>query len=182
MEIARNKVVTLHYTLKADGELTESTEGRDPVAYLHGHDNIVPGLEAGLRGKSAGDELTITVRPEDGYGLRNEQALQRVPIKHLARPGKLMPGKVVTVNTNEGYRQAVVLKVGRFNVDLDFNHPLSGKTLVFDVKVLDVRDASQEELSHGHAHGPGGAHGHEGPRHAEGEAHDPGHEGGPGSD
>ncbi|HEX7079870.1 MAG TPA: peptidylprolyl isomerase [Gammaproteobacteria bacterium] len=160
MEIGLNKVVTLHYKLTdAEGTFEESSEERGPIAYLHGRGNIVPGLEAQLRGKRAGDALTVTVPPEDAYGERRSDAVQRVPIKHLVRPGKLGVGKVVTVNTDSGYRTATVLKVGRFNVDLDFNHPLAGKTLVFDVKIVDVRDATREEIAHGHAHGPGGAHG-----------------------
>ena len=161
MEIAKNKVVTFHYTLTdEEGSFTETSEERGPVAYLHGRNNIVPGLEAELVGKRAGDELKVTVPPELAYGLRVDDALQRVPIKHLVKPGKLAPGKVVAVNTSSGYRRATVTKVGRFNVDLDFNHPLAGKTLIFDVKIVEVRDATEEEIAHGHAHGPGGAHAH----------------------
>ncbi|MBN1237555.1 MAG: peptidylprolyl isomerase [Gammaproteobacteria bacterium] len=158
-EISANKVVTFHYRLTdAEGELIESSEGQEPVAYLHGRNNIVPGLESGLRGRRAGDELTIGVAPEDAYGPRSASAVQRVPIKHLVRPGKLEAGRVVAVNTTEGPRRGTVLKVGRFNVDVDMNHPLAGRSLVFEVKVLDVRDATPEEIAHGHAHGPGGAH------------------------
>jgi FKBP-type peptidyl-prolyl cis-trans isomerase SlyD len=161
MEIAKNKVVTFHYTLTdEEGSFTETSAERDPVAYLHGRNNIVPGLEAELSGKRAGDEVKAAVPPELAYGLRDEDATQRVPIKHLVRPGKVEVGKVVTVNTASGHRRAMVAKVGRFNVDLDFNHPLAGKTLIFDVKIIDVRDATEEEITHGHAHGPGGAHGH----------------------
>jgi len=161
MEIAKNKVVTFHYTLTdEEGSFTESSDERGPVAYLHGRNNIVPGLEAELAGKRAGDELKVTVPPELAYGLRDETAFQRVPIKHLVRPGKLEGGKVVTVNTSSGYRRGTVVKVGRFNVDVDFNHPLAGKTLIFDVKIIEVRDATEEEIAHGHAHGPGGAHAH----------------------
>src|SRR5690606_8153568 len=153
MEIAKNKVVTFHYTLTdEEGSFTETSAEREPLVYLHGRNNIVPGLEAELEGKRAGDEVKATVPPELAYGLRDEEATQRVPIKHLVRPGKVEVGKVVTVNTASGYRRATVTKVGRFNVDLDFNHPLAGKTLIFDVKVVDVRDATEEEISHGHAH------------------------------
>src|SRR5690606_29945054 len=155
MEIAKNKVVTFHYTLTdEEGSFTETSEQREPAAYLHGRNNIVPGLEAELAGKRAGDEVKATVPPELAYGLRDETALQRVPIKHLVRPGKVEVGKAVTVNTASGYRRALVTKVGRFNVDLDFNHPLAGKTLIFDVTIVDVRDATEEEITHGHAHGP----------------------------
>ncbi|MFS8609183.1 MAG: peptidylprolyl isomerase [Gammaproteobacteria bacterium] len=158
MEIARNKVVTFHYVLTDEnGERIESSEEKGrPATYLHGRNNLLPGLEAELQGKRAGDQLKVTVPPELGYGLRIDDAVKRVPIKHLVRPGKLSVGKVVTVNTTAGPRPATVTKVGRFNVDVDFNHPLAGKTLVFDVKILDVRDATDEEIAHGHAHGPGG--------------------------
>jgi FKBP-type peptidyl-prolyl cis-trans isomerase SlyD len=153
MEIATNKVVTFHYKVTdEEGAFSETTEGGDPVKYLHGRGNIVPGLENEMRGKRAGDEFHISVPPEEAYGFRDPDAVQRVPIKHLVRPGRLAAGKVVAVNTDRGARQATVLKVGRFTVDVDFNHPLAGRTLVFDVKVLDVRDATEEEIAHGHVH------------------------------
>ena len=159
MQIERDKVVTFHYSLTdAEGSFAEASEGRDPVTYLHGHGNIVPGLENEMRGKRAGDSFQASVAPEHAYGMRNEEAVQRVPIKHLIRPGRLEVGGVVAVNTSQGQQRATVLKVGRFNVDLDLNHPLAGKTLLFDVRVLDVRDATPEEITHRHAHGPGGAH------------------------
>src|SRR5690606_31076498 len=151
--------VTFHYNLTdAEASFTESSEGLDPVAYLHGRGNIVPGLETELRGKRAGDEFEVTVAPEDAYGAHSPEAVQRVPIKHLVRPGKLEAGSVLTITTAACHRQATVIKVGRSNVDLDLNRPLAGKTLIFKIKVVDVRDATREELAHGHAHGPGGAH------------------------
>ncbi len=159
MEVSKGKVVTLHYKVAdAEGSFTESSEGREPMTYLHGYRNIVPGLESEMRGKSPGDSFKVSVAPEHGYGPRDETAVQRVPIKHLVHPGKLAPGRAVVVNTSVGQRQATILKVGRFNVDLDFNHPLAGKTLEFDVEILEVRDATDEELAHGHAHGPGDGH------------------------
>lgn len=159
MEIATNKVVTFHYTVSdPESSFSESSEGGPPAVYLHGRGNIVRGLETALQGKRAGEALRVTVAPEEAYGMRDPSAVQRVPIKHLIRPGKLAAGKLVAINTDGGARQATVLKVGRFNVDVDFNHPLSGKTLVFEVDVVDVRDATPEEIEHGHAHGPGGAH------------------------
>jgi FKBP-type peptidyl-prolyl cis-trans isomerase SlyD len=160
MQIERNKVVTFHYTLTdEEGSFTESSEGRDPVAYLHGHRNIVPGLEEQMAGRAAGDTFKATIEPDKAYGPRQDDALQRVPIKHLIHPGKLAVGKLVAVNTSAGQRQARVVKVGRFNADLDFNHPLAGRTLIFDVSIVAVRDATREEVTHKHAHGPGG-HGH----------------------
>jgi FKBP-type peptidyl-prolyl cis-trans isomerase SlyD len=161
MTIANDSVVSFHYTLRDDtGVVDESSEGGSPVVYLHGRSSIVPGLESELTGKKSGDKVTAVVAPEQGYGLRNENAVQRVPLKHLATRGPITPGQMVVVNTREGGRQARVLKVGHFNVDLDLNHPLAGRTLTFDVEIVDVRAATEEELAHGHAHGPHG-HGHD---------------------
>jgi FKBP-type peptidyl-prolyl cis-trans isomerase SlyD len=159
--ISDDSVVTFHYKLRDDtGTFNESSEDGSPVVYMHGHNNIVPGLEKELAGKKSGDKLTATVTPEDGYGQRNENAVQRVPLKHLATKGPIAVGQMVVVNTREGGRQARVLKVGHFNVDLDLNHPLAGRTLTFDIEIVEVRAASDEERAHGHAHGPGG-HGHD---------------------
>ena len=94
--------------------------------------------------------------PEDAFGVFNPDAVQRVPIKHLEHPGKLQIGRVIVVNTRQGRAQGVVRKVGRFNVDIDFNHPMSGRTLIFEVKILEVREATAEEITHRHVHGPGG--------------------------
>ncbi|HEX5419621.1 MAG TPA: peptidylprolyl isomerase [Gammaproteobacteria bacterium] len=159
MEIATNRVVSFHYKVTdTEGSFSETSEGGEPATYLHGRNNIVPGLEKELVGKQAGDEIRVNVPPEDAYGDRDPSAVERVPIKHLIRPGKLAAGRVVSIRTNQGARQAVVLKVGRFNVDVDLNHPLAGKTLVFEVRILEVRDATREEMEHGHAHG---AHAHD---------------------
>jgi FKBP-type peptidyl-prolyl cis-trans isomerase SlyD len=169
-----DKVVTFHYSLRDESDaLIESSEGKEPVTYMHGHGNIVPGLESEMTGKRGGDKFKATVPPEQAYGVRDESAVQRVPIKHLATRGKIVPGQMVAVNTNQGVRHARAVKVGHFNVDLDLNHPLAGKTLVFDIEVVDVRAATKEELEHGHAHGPGG-HGHE-HDHAHGDDHDHDH-------
>jgi FKBP-type peptidyl-prolyl cis-trans isomerase SlyD len=157
VEIDKNRVVTFHYSLTdEEGSFTESTEGKEPAAYLHGHGGIVRGLEREMKGRKAGDAFSVTVLPEDAFGLRDDRAQQRVPIKHLVRPGKLAPGKIVVVNTQQGRVQGFVKKVGRFNVDVDFNHPMAGRTLLFEVNILDVRDATTEEIAHRHVHGPGG--------------------------
>jgi FKBP-type peptidyl-prolyl cis-trans isomerase SlyD len=158
--VEADKVVTFHYSLREEGsdELIESSNGQPPMIYMHGRGNIVPGLEEQLAGKRSGDKFSATVPPEGAYGLRDENAVQRVPIKHLQTKGKLVAGQMVAVNTREGARHARVVKVGHFNVDLDLNHPLAGRTLVFDIEIVDVRAATEEELAHGHAHGPGGAH------------------------
>jgi FKBP-type peptidyl-prolyl cis-trans isomerase SlyD len=161
LQIDADTVVTFHYTLRGeDGALIESSAGKEPVIYMHGHANIVPGLEREMAGKQAGDKFTSTVPAELAYGPHDPNAVHRIPTKHLATKGKIVPGQMVAVNTREGERYARVVKVGHFNVDLDLNHPLAGKTLVFEIELVDVRAATEEEIAHGHAHGPGG-HGHE---------------------
>ena len=163
MKIKHNAVVRFHYRLRdeATGNELENSHGEEPNTYMHGRNAIVPGLESAMTGKEVGDTFSVTVAPEDGFGVRHEGQQQRVPLKHLmgeSKNKKKNPkvGDVVSVNTNTGPRQATVTKVGKFNVDLDANHPLSGKTLTFDVEVVEIREATQEELDHGHAHGLGG--------------------------
>lgn len=158
MNIENKKVVSFHYTLKNDqGEEIESSREREnPMTYLHGAGNIIRGLERAMEGKSAGDRFEVTVGPAEAYGERNDAAVQRISAKHFGQSRKLKPGQQVVLNTRQGPRQVTVLKVGRFNIDVDANHPLAGQTLTFDVEVTDVRDATAEEVSHGHVHGPGG--------------------------
>ena len=166
MQITKDTVVTFHYKLKNEaGEVMETSDGSDPIAYLHGHGNIISGIEKGLEGKEIDENsvaFDITVAPADGYGERQEGAIQRVPIKHLHGDkkslAKLKVGDVVAINTEDGAKQAVVVKPGKFNVDIDTNHPLAGKTLVFEITVESVRTATKDEISHGHAHGVGGHH------------------------
>ncbi|MFZ5655281.1 MAG: FKBP-type peptidyl-prolyl cis-trans isomerase [Pseudomonadota bacterium] len=159
MHIERDKAVTFHYSLsEAGGARIETSRERAPQAYLHGHRNLLPALEEQLAGHVAGDVLSVTLAPEQAYGPRREGATTRVPIKHLVFEGGLAPGQVVGIRTGGGLRRATVVKAGKFNADLDFNHPLAGKTLVFDIEVLAVRDATAEELAHGHVHGAGGHH------------------------
>ena len=157
MAIKQNSVVAFHYTLTGeDGARVESTRERDPMLYLHGAGNIIPGLEKAMAGREAGDTFSVTVPPEEGYGPRLPERVQRLPAKHFTQPRKLKAGQVVQLRTRRGPVQAVVLKVGRFNVDVDANHPLAGRTLTFDVEIVDVRDATAEEIAHRHPHGPGG--------------------------
>lgn len=161
MQITKDKVVTFHYSLKdADGQTMESSNDSDPMAYLHGHGNIIAGLEAAMEGKQANETLSVTLAPKDAYGERVENAIQRVPLKHLhgdkKQLARLKAGDVAHINTEQGARQVIVVKAGKFNVDVDTNHPLAGKTLTFDIEVTDVRDATAEEIAHGHAHGVGG--------------------------
>lgn len=163
MHITADNVVSFHYRLsETQGELLESSENAEPTLYLHGHGNLLPGLEEALEGKQAGDKFEVNLTPEQGYGQRKEGAIQRIPIKHLrdhaALKNKLKPGMRVAVNTEQGPWDAVVMKVGKFNVDIDSNHPLAGKELTFAIEVVDVRAATADELAHGHAHGAGGHH------------------------
>ena len=157
MNIAQDTVVSFHYRLSEEGgDVFENSHDSDPVLYLHGHKGMLAGLEEAMTGKVAGDTFSVTLPPEKAYGPRREGAQQRVPKKHILTKGKLVPGMIVDVNTKEGAQQAKVIKVGLKNVDIDSNHPLAGKTLTFEVEVIEVRAATTEELAHGHAHGVGG--------------------------
>lgn len=159
MTVAKNRVVLFHYTLTTpEGDFEEKSDPGNPVAYLAGHGNILPALEKAMMGKNEGEELNVVLEARDGYGERRPNAVQRVPVKHLITTGKLKPGAVVKVNTANGAMDATVIKVGKFNVDLDTNHPLAGRQLCFHVRIDTVRDAEPGELSHGHAHGSGGHH------------------------
>jgi len=157
MNIEDKKVVTFHYTLRDEhGKQLESSREGDPMTYLHGAGNIIPGLEKAMAGKAAGDQFEINVEPAEAYGERNENGFQRIPAKHFKQAGRLEPGQTVVLQTRQGPRRLTVVKVGRFNIDVDTNHPMAGLSLTFDVEVSDVRDATDEEVSHGHVHGPGG--------------------------
>ena len=162
MQIENGKVVAFSYVLKdGAGEEVERSESSSPMVYLHGYRNILPALEEALSGKSEGDDLSVTLPPERAYGLRKDDSIQRIPIKHLVgRPKRLKPGMAVKVNTKEGTRDVVVIKVGKFNVDVDTNHPLAGKTVTFDMSIEKVREATPDELSHRHTHGIDGDHHH----------------------
>jgi FKBP-type peptidyl-prolyl cis-trans isomerase SlyD len=159
MEIGKNTVVQFTYHLKDEmGEELESSETGQPVAYLHGHNNMFEGLENGLEGKAKGDNFSVILAPAEAYGERREDSVHRIPIKHLQGAKKWKPGMVANIQTKEGQSQVTVIKAGKFMVTVDTNHPFSGKTLTFNIKVLEVREATPEELTHGHAHGVGGHH------------------------
>ncbi len=160
MLISKDTVVQLHYQLSDDNGLLESSQGSDPLLYLHGHQNMLPAIEQALEGKSKGDKLELTLAPKDAYGERREDAIQSVQVKHLQGAKKWQPGMMAVVQTEHGPRQVKIVKVGMFKADVDTNHPLAGKTLQFSFEILDVRAASEEEIAHGHAHGVGGHHHH----------------------
>lgn len=158
MTIAQHKVVTIHYKVSDtdSDEVIDSSENAEPMTYLHGARNIIPGLEQALEGKSVGDELEVTVEPADAYGERSDDRVQQVPIEAFQEMEKIEPGMAVTAQTDQGAINLVVTEVDETSVTVDANHPLAGKMLKFEVKIEAVRDASEEELEHGHVHGPGG--------------------------
>jgi len=157
MTIKENKAVSFHYTLtNQQGEQLESSRDQQPMTYLHGANNIIPGLETAMTGKSAGEEFQVTIEAAEAYGERQDDKIHRIPAKHFKNLKQLKPGQIVSLQTQQGQMQVTVVKIGRFNVDVDANHPLAGQALTFDVEVTEVRDASEEETTHGHVHGPGG--------------------------
>ena len=159
MQAEKNKVVTFHYLLTDDGGAeVDSSHGREPLAILFGHGSIIPGLETAIAGHVAGDRFDVVVPPEEAYGLRREDFTQRVPKKYFRDADHLEPGMRTVLRTDDGHRPVTVVKVGSSVVDVDLNHPMAGKTLNFAIELVDVRDATAEELEHGHVHGEGGHH------------------------
>ena len=161
MQIADKMVVTIDYTLKDDDGtvLDSSTDGN--FAYLHGANNIIPGLETALTGKTAGDELEVSVTPAEGYGERNDSMIQAVPRDMFDSEQEIQVGMQFHAQSPEGEMIVVtVTDVEGDDITVDGNHPLAGVNLNFGVKVVDVREASQEEIDHGHVHGPGEHHHH----------------------
>jgi FKBP-type peptidyl-prolyl cis-trans isomerase SlyD len=158
VQIAADSVVLIHYTLKDDkGAVIDSSSGGEPLAYIQGHGNIVPGLEKALEGKGEGDKIDVKLSPEEGYGARNDALVQRVPKRQLGG-GEPRKGMQFRAQTDEGLRVFTVTGVVGDMVTLDGNHPLADQTLHFNVEVVGVREATEEELEHGHVHGPGGHH------------------------
>ena len=156
MKIEKNRVVRFHYTVSEPGQApVETSRDRDPMAILVGHGNIIPGLEAAMMDKAEGDSFDVTVGPEEAYGERRDNFVQRVPKKHL-RNARVRPGDQIVLETSMGPRAVTVVKVGATVVDVDLNHPMAGKTLQFQVEIVDVREAEQVEIDHGHVHGDGG--------------------------
>ena len=160
MKISKGKVVSMHYALKdANGEILDSSEGQAPLDYLHGYGNIIAGLEKALENKAAGEKLNAVIPPEEGYGIREESLVKTVPLSNFQNPDAVAVGAQFQAETSQGPRLATVTQVDDQNVTVDLNHPLADQTLNFDIEVVEIRDATEEELTHGHAHGPEG-HGH----------------------
>ena len=159
MQIANEKVVYIHYTLtNQEGETLDSSAGRDPLGYLHGAGNIIPGLEKALEGKEAGEKLNVSVEPDQAYGERDEALIQQVPRSAFEGVDSVEPGMQFQAQSPHGPMLVTVTQVESEEVTVDANHPLAGQTLTFDVEVTEVRNATEEELTHGHVHGAGGAH------------------------
>jgi FKBP-type peptidyl-prolyl cis-trans isomerase SlyD len=160
MKIAKNSVVTINYTLKDEGgEVLDTSRGREPLSYIQGLGNIIPGLESSLDGRSAGDKFKVSVQPSDAYGERDEKRVVKVDRDQFEGVDELQVGMQFRAEGGSGGSQIVtVTAVENDTVTIDANHPLAGKTLNFDVEVVRVREATPDEISHGHVHGPGGAH------------------------
>jgi len=151
MKVDKNTVVTFHYVMTDDetGEEIENSNGQAPSAFLFGHKNMIEPLEHSMVGKEPGESYSITLPPDLAYGRIRSSSDLRVSKKNLQHDGKLEVGMIVPLKTNEGLRPVTIIKVGKFNVDIDYNHPLAGKTLKFDVEIVDVREATTDELSQG---------------------------------
>jgi FKBP-type peptidyl-prolyl cis-trans isomerase SlyD len=160
LKIADNIVVTMDYELKIDGEVVDTSEDGDPIIFLQGAGQIIPGLEKAIYGLTAGDKKSVTVSPEDGYGEIDPDSIVEVPKDEFPEDFPLELGVEITVNTEdeddeslEEEMEATIIAINEDTVTLDFNHPLAGKSLNFDVNILEVREATPEEIEHGHVHG-----------------------------
>ena len=163
MNIDAHKAVTLAYTLTdKDGNVLDKADANEPFIYLHGTGGIIPGLENALQGKVKGDSLQVSLEPADAYGDYSENLLQDVPMEMFAGMDKkdLFEGAQFHAETNQGMQVVTVKKINEDSITIDGNHPMAGKALNFDVTVLDVRDATPEEIEHGHIHAHGAHCGH----------------------
>jgi FKBP-type peptidyl-prolyl cis-trans isomerase SlyD len=155
MQISKHKVASIHYTLTDnDGKILDTSSGREPLTYIQGIGNLIPGMEEGLDGKSEGDKVKIKVSPEKGYGVKDDSLQQKVPRASFGTQ-EIKVG--MQFQTNQG-GVVTVTSVGLAEVTVDANHPLAGVELNFDVEVMAIRSATEEEIAHGHVHGPGGHH------------------------
>ena len=159
MKIEKDRVVRFHYAVAESGQesVENSKDAGQPLAILFGHGAIIPGLEKAMEGREAGESFSADVPSAEAYGERREGMVQRVPKKHFGNQ-KLVPGEQVVLQTNFGPRAVTIEKVGMSVVDVDLNHPMAGKDLHFDVEIVEVREANEEEVQHGHVHGDGGHH------------------------
>ena len=160
MKVGKDKVVLMHYTLKNDaGDVIDSSEGGDPLPFLQGHGNIIPGLESALEGSKAGDKLDVSIKPEKAYGERMKDAIQEIPKSALKGIDEVKVGMQLQSQDQDGNAFLVnVTKIEDDKITVDANHPLAGQTLHFSVSIESVRKAEAEELSHGHVHADGQHH------------------------
>ena len=153
MQVSNQKVVSIHYTLTDnEGQILDTSNGREPLAYIQGMQNIIPGLESALEGKNTGDKVHVVISPENAYGNRNEELMQAIPRSAFGDVEDIQPGMQFQMETANGPIIITVTKVEGDEVFIDGNHPLAGQELTFDVEIMDVRDATAEEIEHGHVH------------------------------
>jgi len=159
MNIKENCVASIHYTLTdGEGKVIDTSEGQEPLTYLHGAGNIIPGLEKALLGKLVGDKFNVSIPAAEAYGVRDDSMIQELPATMFSGIDSIAVGMEFHAETEQGLQVVTVTKVEGDNITIDGNHPLAGVDLTFDVEVAEIRDASAEELEHGHAHGAGGHH------------------------
>jgi len=160
MKVGKDKVVLMHYTLKNDeGDVIDSSDGADPLPFLQGHGNIIPGLESALEGSKVGDKLDVSIEPEEGYGLRMQDAIQEIPSSALQGVDEVKVGMQLQSQDKDGNAFLVtVTKIEDDKITVDGNHPLAGQTLYFSVSIESIRKAEAEALSHGHVHADGHHH------------------------
>ncbi|WP_330147307.1 peptidylprolyl isomerase [Shewanella oncorhynchi] len=164
MKITQHSAVTIHYRLSdQEGRLLEDSFDSEPMLYLHGTENLIPGLEAALDGKSKGEKLDVTISAEEAYGPYHDGLRQAVPLEAFGDIEDIVPGMRFIAETEMGQRPVQVMEVKDDVVIVDGNHPLAGQSLNFSVEIVDVREASAEEIAHGHIHTQGGcgSHGHD---------------------
>lgn len=153
MNISKNLVVSFDYTLKnGNNEILDSSSGSGPLSYLHGHENIISGLEKVLEGKTEDDAFTVTVPAAEAYGERDERLVANIPLENFEDPGMVEEGMQFQAETPDGNQIVTVTKVAGDTATIDANHPLAGMDLTFDVKIISIREASDEELEQGHPH------------------------------
>ena len=159
LQVGNGHVVAMEYTLKVDGNVADSSEGREPLAYVHGAGNIIPGLEREMTGMKVGESKNVVVVAADAYGEEDDKAFMDVPREQFPKEIPLEVGTEIQVQNQDGQPMyARIDEVGADTVRLDFNHPLAGKELHFAVKVVNIREATAEEKDHGHVHSPGHHH------------------------
>ena len=159
MQIADNTAVSIHYTLSNDaGEVIDSSIGDDALVYLHGAGNIISGLEKSLQGKGVGDKFNVRIEPEDAYGEFRDEMVQVISREMFEGIDTVEVGMQFHADVNYGTGVVTVVNVDGDAITIDGNHPLAGETLTFDVEVVDVRPATEEEMAHGHIHGAGCDH------------------------